>query len=67
MSEERPVEATEEELLAGTCKEFFEASAKRDVEGGFGGAAAILFTGGGGERKLEEDLGSPADVVVRGV
>ena len=59
MSEERPVEATEEELLAGTCKEFFE--------GGFGGAAAILFTGGGGERKLEEDLGSPADVVVRGV
>lgn len=67
MSEERPVEATEEELLAGACQEFFVESAGRVVEGGFGGAAAILFTGGGGERKLEEDLGSPVDVVVRGV
>ena len=49
MSEERPVEATEEELLAGFCKEFFVESARRVVEGGFGGATANLFTGGGGE------------------
>jgi hypothetical protein len=51
MSEVRPIEATNQELWAGTCKEFLPESAAR-VEGLFGAAGAPLVVG-----RLPTDVG----------
>ena len=66
----RPVEATDEALLAGTCVEFLPDSTYRGGDG-FGAAeapdaAGRLLAGWEGARK-ETALGSPVDGIVRGV
>ena len=66
----RPVEATDEALLAGTCKECLPDSAGRGGDG-FGAAetpnvAGHLLASWEGAPK-ETALGNPADGVVRGV
>ena len=65
-----PVEATEDELLAGSCKSFLPESEVRAGDG-FGVVAASeaagrLLLAGGGDRK-EEGLVSPEDGSERGV
>ena len=65
-----PIEATEDELLAGSCKIFLLESEVRDGDG-FGivaasEAAGRLLLAGGGDRK-EEGLVSPEDGSERGV
>ena len=67
----RPVEATDEALLAGTYEEPLPDSAGRGGGDGFGAAeapdaAGCLPTGWEDARK-ETALGSPADGIVRGV
>ena len=69
MPEVRPVDATDEELLVGTCKEFLLES-----EGCVGGALGVAETpeavgrllSGGGTRKVV-GLVSPEDGAERGV
>ena len=69
MPEVRPVDATDEELLVGTCKEFLPES-----EGRAGGALGVAETpevvgrllAGGGARKVV-GLVSPEDGAERGV
>ena len=69
MPEVCPVDATDEELLVGTCKEFLPES-----EGRVGGALGVAETpeaagrllAGGGAQKLV-GLVSPKDGVERGV
>ena len=69
MPEVRPVDATDEALLIGTCKEFLPKS-----EGRAGGALGVVETleavgrllAGGGVRKVV-GLVSPKDGVERGV
>ena len=65
MPEVRPVEATDEALWVGTCKEFLPESVGRFGAVGTPLAAGRLPTGGGDLK--EEVLGSPADGVARGV
>ena len=69
MPEVRPVDATDEALLAGTCKEFLPES-----EGRAGGALGVaetpeavgrLLVGGGGRKVV--GLISPDDDAERGV
>ena len=69
MPEVRPVDATNESLLVGTCKEFLPES-----EGRAGGALGVaetpeaighLLAGGGGRKVV--GLVSPQDGAVRGV
>ena len=65
-----PIEATEDELLAGSCKSFLPESDVRAGDG-FGivaasEAAGRLLLAGGGDRK-EEGLVSPKDGTERGV
>ena len=69
MPEVRPVDATDEALLAGTCKEFLPKS-----EGRAGGALGVaetpeavgrLLAGGGGRKVV--GLVSPDDGAERGV
>ena len=69
MPEVRPVDATDEELLVGTCKEFLPES-----EGRAGGALGVaetleavgrLLTGGGAQKVV--GLVSPKDGAERGV
>jgi hypothetical protein len=68
MPEVRPVEATDEELWAGTCKEFLLESAAC-VEGLFGAAGTPLVASrlptDAGIQKLE-GLGGPECTGVRG-
>ena len=69
MPEVRPVNATDEELLVGTCKEFLPKS-----EGRVGGALGVVITpeatgrllAGGGAQKVV-GLVSPEDGAERGV
>ena len=69
MPKVRPVDATDEELLVGTCKEFLPES-----EGRVGGALGVVETPeavghlltGGGTRKVV-GLVSPEDGAERGV
>ena len=65
----RPVEAMEEELLAGSCKDFLSESEDRAGDG-FSVVATYEAAGrllaGGGDRK-EEGLVSPEDGAKRGV
>ena len=65
----RPIDATDEELLVGTCKEFLPES-----KGRAGGALGVaetpeavgrLFTGGGGQKVV--GLVSPDDGAEHGV
>ena len=65
-----PVEAMEDELLAGSCKSFLPESEVHAGDG-FGGVAASeaagrLLLAGGGDRK-EEGLVSPEDGAECGV
>ena len=66
----RPVEATDEALLAGTCEELLSDSAGHGGDG-FGAAeapdAAGRLPAGWEDVRKETALGSPADGVVRGV
>ena len=66
MPEVRPVDATDDELFAGTCVEFLPESEDRVGTAATPEAAGRLLAGGGGIRKVA-DLFSPVDVVVRGV
>ena len=66
MPEMRPVDATDDELFAGTCAEFLPESEDRAGTAATPEAAGRLLAGGGGIRKVA-DLFSPVDVVVRGV
>ena len=65
-----PIEDTEDELLAGSCKSFLPESEVRAGDG-FGVVVASevagrLLLAGGGDRK-EEGLVSPEDGAERGV
>ena len=66
----RPVEATDEALLAGTCEEPLPDSAGRGGDG-FGAAeapdAAGRLLAGWEDARKETALGSPTDGVVHGV
>ena len=67
----RPVEATDEALLAGTCVEPLPDSAGRGGGDGFSAAeapdAAGRFPAGWADARKETALGSPTDGVVHGV
>ena len=62
----RPVDATDDELFAGTCADFLPESEDRVGTAATPEAAGRLLAGGGGIRKVA-DLFSPIDVVVRGM
>ena len=69
MPEVRPIDATDEALLVGTCKEFLPKS-KGHVGGAFGVVETLEAIGrlltGGGTRKVV-GLVSPEDGAERGV
>ena len=65
----RPVEVTEDELLAGSCKGFLPEFEVRAGDG-FGGVAAFEAAGrllAGGDDRKEEGLVSPEDGAEHGV
>jgi hypothetical protein len=66
MPEVRPVDATDDELFAGTCAEFLPKSEDRVGTAAIPEAAGRLLAGGGGIRKVA-DLFIPVDVIVHGV
>jgi hypothetical protein len=66
MPEVRPVDATDDELFAGTCAEFLPKSEDRVGTAAILETAGGLLAGGGGIWKVA-DLFIPVDVVVRGV
>jgi hypothetical protein len=66
MPEVRPIDATDDELFAGSCVEFLPESEDRVGAAATPKAAGRLLASGGGIRKVA-DLFSPVDVVVRGV
>jgi hypothetical protein len=66
MPEVCPVDATDDELFAGTCTEFLPESEDRVSATATPEAAGRLLASGGGIRKVA-DLFNPVDVIVRGV
>jgi hypothetical protein len=66
MPEVRPIDATDDELFAGTCAEFLPESEDRVGAAATPEAAGCLLASGGGIRKVA-DLFSPIDVIVHGV
>jgi hypothetical protein len=62
----RPVDATDDELFAGTCAEILPESEDYVGAAVTPEAAGRLLASGGGIQKVT-DLFSPVDVVVRGV
>jgi hypothetical protein len=62
----RPVDATDDELFAGTCAEFLPESKDYVGAAATPEAAGHLLASGDGIQKVA-DLFSPVDVVVRGV
>jgi hypothetical protein len=66
MPEVRPIDATDDELFAGTYAEFLPESEDCVGTTATPEAAGRLLASGGGIRKVA-DLFSPVDVVVRGM